>query len=167
MKTPMLILCFALLNYALLEAQNQVCEDVYNKYAGKKGSTTVDLQGSALNFLMDTSTNPDFRIDFFRLLSLDDSSLYPNINFYDEIVPQLDKNKYKELLTVNTKDRHLILLFKHNKNKITEFILVSGGKSNLLINFTGQVSLSEAKKVSKAFCDKDKFTEPEPESQDK
>jgi hypothetical protein len=154
MKT-FLIICSVILNLALVKAQNSVCDELFDKYAGKEGFTTLYLNGSNLGLLFNKNGNRSCKDLSFRLLSANDSVYNGSINFYKEVVPFLNKNKYKELMSVNKKDQKLVVLCKQTKNKITEIILVSGGKNNLLINFNGEITLSEAIQVSKSFSDND------------
>lgn len=167
MKTRILVILSVILFYVGANAQNKVCDKVFEKYAGKEGFTSIKIPGLALKLFVHDKNNPDFKLTSFRLLTVEDPSLNANLNFYDEIVPNLNRDEYEELVSVKEKDQDFIILCKYKNDKITEFILVSGGKDNLLINFVGRISLSEMYKITQSVSHNDKIEEFEPESPDK
>lgn len=167
MKTKILTFFLVIVFYAGANAQNKVCDEVFEKYAGKKGFTSIKIPGLALKLFVHDKTNPDFKLTTFRLLSVEDPAVNANLNFYDEIIPNLNRDEYEELISIKEKDRNFIILCKSKDNKITEFILVSGGKDNLLINFTGRISLSDMYKITQSISHDDKLKELDLESPDK
>ena len=81
------------------------------------------------------------------------------INFYKEIIPNLDKSNYEQLMTVKSKGQDFVVYCKQEKNAITEFVLVSGGEDNVLIYVEGSLSLSEAKRISNDLAQTHKLRE--------
>jgi hypothetical protein len=141
-------------------AQNKVCDRVYNKYAGKEGFITVNLPGSALkNIFFHDLKDDEFKIASLRMLLKNDSVENTQINFYQEIVPKLNKDEYKELVSTRQKNQDFIILCKEKKDKIVEFILVSGGRNNMLVNFAGEISLSDMNKISQSLTHNDTLKE--------
>ena len=149
MKTRLSLLVIGMLININLFAQPASIEKVFNTYAGKEGITTVDLSGNLLNLMFnDGEKNEKCTISSVKILTIDDSILNGKINFYKEIIPNLDKSDYEQLMTVKSKGQDFVVYCKQEKNAITEFVLVSGGEDNVLIYVEGNLSLSEAKRIS-------------------
>jgi hypothetical protein len=159
MKTRILIFCSITFIFASAYSQNKICDEVFKKYADKQGFTTINIPGSALKLFFHDLKDNEFKITEFRLLSAEDSIVNENINFYNEIVPKLKKHEYEELMSIKDKDQNFVMLCKNKNGVIIEFILISGGKDNLLVNFTGRISLSDAFKISQSLSDNDKLKE--------
>lgn len=149
MKTRLTLLAIGLALNINLFAQPTSIEKVFNTYAGKEGITTVDLSGNILNFMFnDGEKNENCSISSVKILTVDDSILNGKINFYKEIIPNLDKSDYEQLMTVKSKGQDFVVYCKKERKTITEFVLVSGGEDNVLIYVEGNLSLSEAKRIS-------------------
>ena len=149
MKTRLTLLAIGLVLNINLFAQPASIEKVFNTYAGKEGITTVDFSGNILNLVFnDGEKNENCSLTSVKILTVDDSILNGKINFYKEIIPSLDNNDYEQLMTVKSKGQDFVVYCKKEKNAITEFVLVSGGDDNVLIYVEGNLSLSEAKRIS-------------------
>jgi len=109
----------------LINAQTDPVSRVFNKYAGAKGFTTVNIQGDMLK-MEDKTTG------------------YEDLNFYDEIYNELDKTLYKELLVVRDQDEHVNMLVREDNGIIKEFLLiVTSDDENVLIHIKGEIELSK------------------------
>ncbi|MGE0088560.1 MAG: DUF4252 domain-containing protein [Bacteroidales bacterium] len=167
MKTRITLIAICLVLSTNLFAQPASFEKVFNAYAGKKGLVTLNISGSLLNFLFNSDeTNSDCTISSVKILTVEDSILNEKINFYKEVVPNLDKSEYEELMTVKSAGQDFVMFCKKEKKRITEFILVSGGDDNALIYLKGNLSLDDAKKISYDLAHTDKLRELEYESND-
>lgn len=149
MKTRLTLIAIGLVLNINLFAQPASIEKVFNAYAGKDGITTVDFSGNLLNLMFnDGETNENCMLSSVKILTVDDSLLNGKINFYKEIILNLDKSNYEQLMTVKSKGQDFVVYCKKAQNAITEFVLVSGGEDNVLIYVEGNLSLSEAKRIS-------------------
>ena len=81
--------------------------------------------------------------------------LNSSLNFYSEIVPQINRKGYEELMSVKYNGEKTIVLCKKDKKRITEVLLVSGGTKNVMIEVTGSMSLEQAKDITSQVADKD------------
>ena len=150
-----------------LFAQNSACDKVFDSYANTKGFLTMDISGNLLTELFsDGQDNEDCIISSLKILVVEDTLINPKPNFYKEVVPNLNRKEYEELMTVKSSDQDLVVLCKKQNHKITEFILVSGGSDNSLIYLKGSFSLSEARKISDTYIHSDKLKEMEAELKD-
>jgi len=130
-------------------AQNSICDKVFNLYAEKEGVSTFNLSGSIFTeLLQEGKENKDCKIASIKILTVDDSTLNANLNFYKQIVPHLNKKEYEQLIITKNAGQDFVILIKKEKEKIAEAIIVSGGHKNSLIYIKGSLSLSNLQKVS-------------------
>jgi len=151
MKTQISFIVIVLLTACLpFYAQNSICDKVFNLYAEKEGVSTFNLSGSIFTeLLQEGKENKGCKIASIKILSVDDSTLKTNLNFYKQIVPHLNKKEYEKLIITKSAGQDFVILVKEEKGKITEAIIVSGGHNNSLIYITGSLSMSNLQKVSK------------------
>ena len=132
-----------------LNAQKSI-DDLFAKYAGKEGFTTVTINGNLLKVAQafdneehDKSMPRD--ISVIRILSQEGDNDGKVENFYDAVIKDIDLTKYEEFMNVTEKDQKLKMLVRMEGNKFTEFLMISGGKDNALIQIKGSMTLDEAK----------------------
>jgi hypothetical protein len=122
---------------------------VFDSYAGKEGFTLVNVSGDMLKMVAraeETRRDTTFRsrVDEVRILAMDKSKEMPAVNFRSEVYDRLDKNVYKEMITVKQHEEDVIILVKETNDRISEFlIIVSGIGDNVLIQAKGDMLLSE------------------------
>jgi hypothetical protein len=81
------------------------------------------------------------------VLTQNDKSLNTD-NFLDVVKRDLNDNDYEEFLRVKEYGRDLRMLVRSEGRKIKEFLLVSGGEENSLVQIKGDMTLADAKKLS-------------------
>jgi len=136
-------------------SQNSVLDQVFEKYAMKDGFTTVTISSSLFNMFMDEADKvDDVKIGNIKILAVDDDRLNKGLNFYKDIVPNLKRNQYKELMHIKSSDSDVIILQSKKGNGHNEFLLVSGGEDNALIYIEGSLDFSEGLKMSKSLNEK-------------
>jgi hypothetical protein len=158
MKTRIafIMLCLAL-NFHLI-AQNSACDKVFNSYEGIEGFMTLNVSGNLLTEIFgDGIQNDDCSISSVKILVAQDSILNQKCNFYNEVVPNLNKKEYEELMTIKKSDQNFVVLCKKQNRKITELIIVSGGSDNSLIYVKGSLSMANAHKISQTLSNSDNF----------
>ncbi|WP_109829380.1 DUF4252 domain-containing protein [Reichenbachiella versicolor] len=132
-------------------AQTSPCDQLIKKYADQEGVTVVNLSGNFLNSFIDDEDNQNTKLTSIKILSIDDEALNKKLNFFEEVIPKLNKEDYKKAMDVKSDGEEFVILFKEKKNRITEAIIVSGGKENTLIQLTGSLSMDEVKIASSSF----------------
>ncbi len=144
------MVCLAL-NFHLI-AQNSACDKVFNSYAGTKGFMTLNVSGNLFTELFGEGiTNDDCNISSVKIMVIQDSVLNQKYNFYKEVMPNLNKEEYEELMTIKNSQQDFVVLCKKQDRKITELIIVSGGNDNALIYVKGSLSMANARKISQTF----------------
>jgi hypothetical protein len=155
-RTTILILSMALNSH--LFSQNSACDKVFNAYSEKDGFTTLNFSGNLLNgIFVNDNKDSEFSISSVKILLVKDSILNQKLNFIKEILPNLNKKEYEELMTVKNSDNNFIILCKKEHQRITELIMISGGNDNSLIYVKGSLSLSDAHEISHKLSEEDNF----------
>jgi len=145
MKKLVLILIVALAP-ALANAQNSAVENLFKKYGGQDGFTTVTINSGLLKMAAEFSDDDDGMeilnsIKGIKILAQEDGDAG---NFYDEVMGSLKKDSYEELMTVNSDDEDVIFLVKKEGKRIKEFLLVVGGnEENALIYISGDMYMKD------------------------
>jgi hypothetical protein len=154
MKTKILIVLLAVFPWTVF-SQSPV-DKLFDKYAEKDGFTTVYITQYMFNMFKNVNTSDKEFDDLMknlksiRILSVEDTKAIPaGTNFFKEIMKDLPMQQYKELMSVKEKDQELKFLIKEDKGKVTEFLLVSGGKENTLICIQGNIDMKSLAKLSK------------------
>ncbi len=147
---------------ALMFAQNKSVDRVFDKYAGKEGVTTVyiskymfsmfaNLEGIDDKDLQEAQTVFG-KLDGIKILAVEDpDALGTGVNFYDEVMKDLPRDKYEELMVVKDSESDVIFLAREEKGVIVELLLIVGGEGddNVLIAITGEIDLNTIANLSK------------------
>jgi len=127
-------------------------DDLFERYAGKDGFTTVTINGNLLKLAHCFGDNDDenslpVNISEIRILAQDNDSMKVE-NFYKMVIGDIDLKNYDEFMRVKESDQDLRMLVRSEGNKFKEFLLIAGGKDNALIQIKGNMTYEEAKKFS-------------------
>lgn len=142
----------AVLVSASLNGQKSI-DDLFAKYAGKEGFTTVTINGNILKLAAafdneDKDKSMPKEISSIRILAQDKEYEGKVDNFYDAVIKDIDLSKYEEFMQVKESGQDVRMLVRMEGNKFTEFLLISGGKDNALIQIKGSMTFDEAKKFA-------------------
>ena len=141
----------------IIKAQSNPIDDIFNKYSEKDGFTVVTISSRMLGMFANKDTeNKDAddimrKLKSIRILSVEDSLLNKNLNFYTELSKKLDLSVYEELMVV--KEGHDItkFLIRQKGNIISELLVITGGPGgNSLISIKGELSLKNITDLSKS-----------------
>ena len=144
------ILCItALALSAMIFAQQDPLQGVFEKYTGKDGYIAITLTGDMLKmaaqmqeYRRDTTLASE--LDEVKILVQEKSPDQTGVNFYKELYGLISKSGYKELMTVMEEDQNVAMLARESDGIITEFILLVGGDDdNVVIQAKGSILLRE------------------------
>lgn len=154
MKTKILIIWLTVFSWTAF-AQSPV-DKLFDKYSGKDGFTTVYITQYMFEMFKNMNTSDkEFdslvkNLKSIRILSVENKNAVPaGMNFYKEIMKDLPVDQYKELMVVKEKDQEIKFLIKEYQGKISELLMVSGGKDNTLICIQGNIDMKSLSKLSK------------------
>ena len=143
-------------------AQNRAVDRLFDKYAGQDGYTTVYISKYMFQMFQNLEDIEDEEIaeiqsvfgklDGIKILAVDDEAkIGKGVNFYDEIMKDLNRNDYEELMVVKDSESDVVFLAKEEDGVIVELLLIVGGDSdNALIVITGEINLSTIGKISQS-----------------
>jgi hypothetical protein len=142
----------ALCLVTLLNAQTNAIDEFFDKYSEKEGFTTVTISSKLLSlFTGKKSEGSDIinRLTSIRILSVEDSLLNQNINFYKELTKKLDISAYEELMVVREGPNVTKFLVKQKGDIISELLVITGGPGdNTLISIKGDLDLKSLSELS-------------------
>jgi hypothetical protein len=158
-----LFLSVAFLGLALLlQAQTNPIDAMFDKYSEREGFTVVSISGRLLGmFANNEETNKDAdnvigRLKSIKILSVEDSTLNKNLNFYSELSKKLDLSVYEELMLVKEGPDITRFLIRQTGNTISELLVVTGGPGgNSLISIKGDLDMKNISNLSKDIGMKD------------
>ena len=140
----------------VLQAQTNPVDELFNKYSEKQGFTVVSISGKMFSMFANEDTeNKDAdniinKLKSIKILSVEDSSLNRNLNFYSELSKKLDLSLYEELMVVKGGPDITKFLIKQTGNIISELLVVTGGPGgNSLISIKGNLNLKNISDLSK------------------
>lgn len=141
-------------------AQSDPVDKLFDKYSGKDGYTTVYITKYMFSMFKQTEKSGESdelnevlgKLNSIKILAVGDPSFIPaGTNFYDEIMNELPREKYNELMVVKEKDSDVVFLAREEKGVIVELLLIAGGSSvsdNVLISIQGEIDLENISKLS-------------------
>jgi len=155
------ILLMTVLTTFILSASAQSAIDrLFEKYQGSKGFTTVIINGNMLKLIaaLDDDDNDDEvmkhadKFTSIRILAQEDGTVTDD-NFYDMVTGEVEKGGYEELVTVNSSETDLKILVKADGKVFREFLLITGGDDNAIIQIKGNMTFDEVKEMSESVKD--------------
>jgi hypothetical protein len=140
----------------IMQAQSNPVDDMFNKYSEKPGFTVVSISSKMFSLFANKNTeNKDAddvinKLKSIKILSVEDSLLNKNLNFYTELSKKLDLSAYEELMVVKEGPDVTKFLIKQKGNIISELLVVVGGPGgNSLISIKGELNLKSISELSK------------------
>ena len=127
-------------------------DDLFERYAGKDGFTTVTVNGGLLKLarlLGDKEDENSFplHITEIRVLAQEDKTMNVE-NFYNKVINDIDLRNYDEFMRVKNSNENLRMLVRSEGDRFKEFLLIAGGEDNAVIQIKGNMTYAEAKKFS-------------------
>jgi hypothetical protein len=140
-----------------IQAQTNPIDEMFDKYSEKEGFTTVYISSKMFSlFAGKDSKSGDTdnimnKLKSIRILTVEDSTLNINLNFYKELSKKLDLSVYEELMTVKEGSDITKFLIRQNGNIITELLVITGGPGdNTLISIKGDLDMKTISDLSKS-----------------
>ncbi len=156
MKRLLFLFVFIAVSTVMM-AQNSVVDKVFAKYAGKEGITTVsispDLFKLAAALDPEAMDNEDFPVDkvtSLKVLAVDDAEAVNGVDFYAEVLKELNTNDYQEVMTVQDGADNVKMLMKTDGKTIFEFIILTGGDDSALVYISGAFSMDDLESVAQS-----------------
>jgi hypothetical protein len=137
-------------------AQGAVMTKYFEKFSGNENFTKVSVSSKMFSLFTELDANTDDEKEFLDAISKlkglkavvgEEVEAAESKKLYNNAVADIDKEGYEELMTVTDADENVKISIKESGGKITELMLVAGGKSKFaLLSLYGEIDL---KKISK------------------
>ena len=128
-------------------AQKSPVDDLFDRYDGKEGFTSVYISSRMVGLLSNIDTeDKEFhdlvtRIKAIRILSADSTMNLTGINFAGELQNKLTSAGYEDLMTVREKDEVIRFMIREVNGMITELVMITGGSGNSVVSIRGDLDL--------------------------
>lgn len=132
-----------------------VIDNLIKKYQDKDGFTTILIHKDLFEMVASIDNDEDLAkmkgmIEDIRIIAMESDSV-KNVNFYKEIISQLNVSSYKELMKIKQTGEDVIFYAKYNNNLIEELLLIAGGNNeNAVISIKGKINLKDLAAISKS-----------------
>jgi len=147
----------ALFLTSLIQAQTNPIDEMFDKYSEKEGFTTVYISSKMFSLFAGKETkggdadNMIRKLKSIRILTVEDSTLNINLNFYKELSKKLDLSVYEELMVVKEGSDITKFLIRQNGDIISELLVITGGPGdNTLISIKGDLDMKTISDISKS-----------------
>ena len=142
----------------LAAAQKSPVDKLFDKYYGREGFTTVLVNPEMFEVIskMEKQEGPiegDMggvmgKIKRVRVLAQEgESDNTSGINFMDEL-RGADFDDYKELVVVKEAEEEVMVLAKEEGSKLSELLVLVGGKENVLVSIEGLFDMEDLESLS-------------------
>ncbi len=141
-----LIISAAILTFCLtLFAQPSGFDRLYYEYKGEEGVVALKVPGFVMKLagsIADLDREEKELLRSLRsvtVLTIEDSNLYPDVNFTEEVNLSAMKNGYKMLLEVHEDGEDVIIAAREKNGKLRDLIVIVGGDDNVLVHVRGRM----------------------------
>lgn len=139
-----------------MQAQTSPVDDLFEKYDGKEGFTSVYISSKMFSLLSKIDSNDEefrnlvTRINGIRILSIDSAENTARLNFATELMPKLRRNGFEELMTVKEEDDNVFFMIREVGDRIAELVMVTGGHGSTVVSIRGNLDLKTIASLSKS-----------------
>jgi hypothetical protein len=130
----------------VVSAQTLGTELLYQKYKGEEGIISIWLPGIAMKLAASIADLDEEEDDLLRsirslrVLTIEDNSLYPDVNFAKEVKIKPGKNGYQVLIEVSDGNEDVLILGKEKKGKLKDILILVGGDDNVMVHIKGRMN---------------------------
>lgn len=145
MKKKYILTATALLFSISLFAQPSGYHRIYNTYRGEEGIVSIRVPGFLMRFAgmcadLDRQERHLLRsLRSVHVLTVEDSHLYPGLNFAEEMKTDRMRGDYQLLLELHDGDEDVIIAAREKRGRITDLLVVVGGEENTLVHVRGRM----------------------------
>ena len=139
----------------LVNAQKSPIDELFDKYYGKDGFTTVLVTQDMFEVISNMESEEGElegtlgKIKRVRVIAQDDDSgvKVEGVNFMEEL-KGADFDDYKELVVVKDSEQEVLVLAREDNGKLIEFLVVVGGEDNVLVSVEGKFTMEDLEALS-------------------
>jgi hypothetical protein len=147
----------AILLASFIQAQTSPIDDLFEKYSDRDGFTTVYISSKMFSIFAGREAKDDeirniiSKLRSIRILTVEDSTLNKNLNFFKELGKKLDFSVYEELMAVKEGSDVTKFLIRQHGDIISELLVITGGPGdNTLISIKGDLDMKTISEISRS-----------------
>lgn len=128
-----------------LFAQPAGFDRLYYSYKGEEGVVAIRIPGFVMKLAGSIANLDHAEKQLLRslrsvtVLTIEETDLYPDVNFTEEVNLSNMKGGYKLLLEVHDGDEDVVIAAREKNGKIRDLIVVVGGDDNVLVHVRGRM----------------------------
>lgn len=134
-------------------AQNSKLDEIFKKFQGKEGITTVTINSDLIKLasqMQDSAMDALKNISQVRIIALEHAQAQDIVNF-ENLVKEIPLNDFKELMVVKDEKDNVRMLAREDQGRWSDFLLiVTGIDDHALINIQGSISPEELQSLTKS-----------------
>jgi len=141
-----LLLSAIILTFGIsLFAQPAGFDRLYYQYKGEEGVVALRIPGFVMKLagsIADLDHEEKVLLRSLRsvtVLTIDETDLYPGVNFTEEINFHRMRDGYQLLMEVHDGEEDVIIAAREKNGKIRDLIVVVGGDDNVLVHVRGRM----------------------------
>ncbi|MEX0986118.1 MAG: DUF4252 domain-containing protein [Bacteroidales bacterium] len=144
-----------LLTGVSVSAQTIETEQLFQKYKGKEGVVSIWIPGIAMKLAasiadLDSEETAFLRsVKSVRVLTIENSHLYPGVNFTREANLQPGKNGYQLMVQVSDGGQDVMILGKEKNGKLKNLLILVGGDDNVMVHLKGRMNADMAGSIAR------------------
>ena len=153
----LILFLIVILPVSPIQAQTSPVDELFEKYSERDGFTTVYISSKMFSLFAGKAVPEDdirniiSRLKSIRILTVEDSTLNLNLNFYRELSKKLDLSSYEELMAVKEGSDMTKFLIRQKGDIITELLVITGGPGdNTLISIKGDLDMKTISQISRS-----------------
>lgn len=146
MKKITILSILLILAGGLVSAQTIQTERLYQKYRGEKGVISIWIPGVAMK-LAASIADLEYEEEQFlrsirsiRVLTIDDPSLFPDVNFTKEAHIEPGKNGYEVMVQVSDGKEDVLIMGREKNGKLKDLLVLVGGEDNVMVQIKGRLN---------------------------
>ena len=126
-------------------AQPAEFDRLYHTYKGEEGVVALKIPGVLMKLAGSIADLEPAEKQLLRslrsvtVLTIEDSHLYPGVNFSKEIDLSNRNDDYQVLLEVHDGNEDVIIAAREKDSKIRDLVIVVGGDENVLVHVCGRM----------------------------
>lgn len=138
--------------------QGAVMTKYFDRFSDNEDFTKVSVSSKMFSLFTELEANTDEEKEFLEAISKlkgmkavvgEDVESSESKKLYNNAIKDVDSEGYEELMTVTDAEENVKIAIKENGGKISELILVAGGKSKFaLVSLFGEIDLRKISKIA-------------------
>ncbi len=155
MKRQSIIFLFLLAHVAAM-GQYKPIEQIFDRYAGKEGYTSVVITRQMFSLISEIEVAKDDEymkmiqnLNGIRILTCTQTPALCKA-FYDEVLAAVDHKVFEELMDIQNSDERIKFMVRKKDGKVTDLVVLTGGNTeNALIWITGIIDMKSIGKLTR------------------